>query len=345
MKKILLALSLIFLMGQSCVIAKSSGADGGVFKSENFGETWAQKIFIGQQKGKNLTIGGVNVLKIAIDPSNAKTIYIATRENGVFVTYDAGEHWLLALPVTDPVRTLAIDPRNRQVIYVAVNQKIYKTVDGGQNWALMFSEPRNELIQDIQVDQYDTRRIYAGINDGQLLKSSDAGQSWTPIGNFASRIKKILIDPRDSRIIYVGTATKSIFKTYTGGLAWEGLSKQFELFDTSANNVQDLILNRSQPDKLIVATNYGLLKSDDGGTTWTPFKLLTPPNTVTIRSITQNYAKPNEIIYGTDQNLFKTVDGGKTWISKPLPTGRSAGSLLIDPTNPQIVYLGALNIK
>ena len=238
-----------------------------------------------------------------------------------------------------------MDAKNRQIIYAAVDQRIYKTIDGGQNWSLMFSEPRNQLILELQMDTYDTRRLYAGTNDGQLLKSEDAGSSRTPIGNFDSKIKKILLDPRDTRRIYVGTSTRSIFKTYNAGLTWESLRSQFELFDNPASNVQDLILNKNQPDRLIVATAYGLLKSDDGGTRWTPFKLLTPPNTVTIRSVTQNFAKPNEILYGTDQNLFKTVDGGKTWISKPLPTSRAAEALVIDPTNPQIVYLGSLAIK
>lgn len=346
MKKILAITALIVLSGVGCIQIQTGGAggDGGVYKSADFGDTWIQKVFVRQEKNRNITINNVNVVNLVVDPTNPQTIYLGTRENGMFATNDEGESWRPILTDKGEVRAMAVDPKNKEILFAAIKEKLVKSTDNGKTWKLIYNEPRFQAITEIQVDTFDSKRVYAGINSGELIKSQDGGQSWSLVRGFDSKIQKILINPKDSRTLYVATANNGIFKSEDTAGSWRDLKAGYQKFEGSLN-FQDLTLNRNQPNLLIYASDFGLLRSTDSGINWQEIKLLTPPKTVTILSVVQNFRNPNEIVYGTSSNLFKTRDNGLTWVSKPLPTNRAANRLAVDPDNPNIIYLGALKIK
>ncbi len=84
----------VFLSG--CSIGVSSGQnvgtasnDGGFYRSAS-GDNWQQKTLIPTTTGKPRTFAGLNVLSMAMDPSDPKAIYLGTLENGLFYTYDSG---------------------------------------------------------------------------------------------------------------------------------------------------------------------------------------------------------------------------------------------------------------
>lgn len=344
MKKLILLAAVLLLMGQGCVQIVSpggGGADGGVYKSIDFGDTWQQKVFISQDKNQTSTIASTNVQTVVFDPQDSQTIYIGTRENGMYVTKDGGEHWQQILTNKGEVRAIAVDSKNHQIVYAAIGEKIVKSTDGGNVFKLIYSEPTGQQITEIQVDSFDPNKVYAGVFSGQLIKSTDGGQSWLLLKNFDSKIQRILINPKDTRIVYVGTLTSGIFKTTDGGANWTDFGDTLRQFDGSFG-FQDLVMSAGQPSVLIYASDYGLLRTDDNGKTWNPIKLLTDPNTITVYSVAVNPKNSGIIIYGTRQNIFKTKDGGKTWVSKPLPTQRAPNRMIADPRNPDTVYMAAL---
>src|SRR3989338_5087728 len=101
-KKILpftVSIAALMFLGAGCVSFSSSGAsnlasDGGIFKSVNKGDNWAQKTAVPTVNGTRATINGVSVTAIIQDPQDANAFYIGTVDNGMFYTYDAGESWL-----------------------------------------------------------------------------------------------------------------------------------------------------------------------------------------------------------------------------------------------------------
>lgn len=343
MKKILIVLLSLTLLGQACIPnIQVGGKDGGVFKSTDFGDNWNQKITLTDSGKTKSTIAGANILKILIDKQDSNKILIGTQSNGLLLSTDAGDTWTPILSNKTPIQAISTDPKNFETIYVGFGEKIIKTTNSGKNWDLMYSEPRRNSITELATDQFDSRKIYAGIDSGEIIKSHDSGTSWTLTGTFNSRVLKILINPKNSNTIYTATASQGVFRSYDAGNSWNSLRDRFETY-TEALKFQDLTIDINQPGHLLHASNYGLLETNNAGETWTPIKLLTPPASVTIYSVALNPIHPNEIIYGTALNIFKTADYGKTWISLPLPTSRAAGELVLDHRNPQIVYLGTLS--
>jgi len=83
----------------------------------------------------------------------------------------------------------------------------------------------------------------------------------------------------------------------------------------------------------------GILKSYDGGATWSPAGPL-PSNLVT--EIVIDRTSPNTVYATTLGGVFKSLDGGCSW--NDINTGLSGAgyttTLAIDPTNPSNLYLG-----
>jgi photosystem II stability/assembly factor-like uncharacterized protein len=344
----LLFFSFVFLIfsGASCVRFEQPQADGGVFKSTDKGETWQQKVQIatGDPK-KKATISNVNVVLMVMDPQNNQTIYLGTTENGLYFTNDGGESWQRTAFQKGRINAIAIDPKTTCNIYVATGNKIYKTADCIKTWSEIYVETRpNQMVTSLAVDFYDPKIIYAGLSAGELLKSTDEGASWSVIKRFDDKILKILFSAHDSRIIYVATQRNGLWKSTDAGAGWISLNSGIEAFP-GAFDFKDLILDLSKKDTLILVSKYGLLKTVDGGSTWQPINLLTPPESIDIFSIAVNPQNGNEIYYGTATTFYKSVNGGERWIPRRLPTGRAATFLLVDPQNPNIIYLGTTKFK
>ena len=103
---------------------------------------------------------------------------------------------------------------------------------------------------------------------------------------------------------------------------------------------RQVILDPTVDDGLLYASQYGLLRSNDGGLIWEELKLLTPPSTTAIYSLVINPKNDREIYYATAKALYRSEDGGKNWITKTLPTSRSGKFLVIDFDETNILYLG-----
>ena len=132
-----------------------AGAGSGLWATTDGGATW-----------KNLTATSkhlrlVGVLDIAVNPTNQKEIVIGTGLGlsfsdldrsygfGVFRTTNGGHTWSPApladlaakhFPASHRVLYHPLDPK---VLYAALGPEVYKSVDGGKSWALLFEASFN----------------------------------------------------------------------------------------------------------------------------------------------------------------------------------------------------------
>ncbi|NQU83973.1 MAG: hypothetical protein HQ536_04660 [Parcubacteria group bacterium] len=323
-----------------------TGNDGGIFKSADKGVEWGQKITILTTGERVQTIGNLDILTLVMDPQDSRAIYLGTLNSGLLYSYDGGEGWTRSSTLQKgDVPSIAVSPSNKCTIYVAYENKVIKSTDCSRTWQVKHFESRlYNRITFVAVDPRNESIVYAGSSTGGLIKSHDAGLSWTTIGRFQNTIKNILIAPNNSAVIYVATADSGIFKSINGGGGWDELSKNFSQFSGS-RTYRDLKFDLSGDEKLVYASQFGLLKTGDGGQTWEQIELLTPPGSTTIYSIGVNPRNGSDIFYSTATTFYRTLDGGKKWITRKLPTSRVGSVILSDPVNPNIMYMGVRRIN
>jgi photosystem II stability/assembly factor-like uncharacterized protein len=99
------------------------------------------------------------------------------------------------------------------------------------------------------------------------------------------------------------------------------------------------------------ATGGGVWKSTDGANTWSPsFDKAGSPS---IGSIAVAASDPNVVYAGTGEacirgnigqgdGVWKSVDAGKTWKNVGLKDSRAIGKVIVNPRNPDIVFIAAL---
>jgi photosystem II stability/assembly factor-like uncharacterized protein len=108
----------------------------------------------------------------------------------------------------------------------------------------------------------------------------------------------------------------------------------------------------TQPNVFYMGVNNGgVWKSDDYGRTWKPIFDSAP--TGSVGDIAVSPSNPNIIYVGSGEGLhrpdlaigdgmFKSIDGGKTWQQIGLNDVQQVGRVIVNPTNPEIVFAAGL---
>ncbi|KRP28578.1 MAG: hypothetical protein ABS28_05900 [Cryomorphaceae bacterium BACL22 MAG-120619-bin32] len=108
----------------------------------------------------------------------------------------------------------------------------------------------------------------------------------------------------------------------------------------------------SNPDIIYAGTaSGGIWKSTSGGIKWEP--IFDKELTASIGAIAIQQSNPSVVWAGTGEGnprnslnggfgIYKSLDAGKTWKSMGLEKTRHIHRVVIDPTNPDVVYAGAI---
>lgn len=197
-------------------------------------------------------------------------------------------------------------------------------------------------INVVTVDPNDANTIYIGAPAGGIWKSTDSGQSWVVLNDQLGVIgvSSIAIDPGNSDIIYIATGDDDAGDTYSigimkstdGGVNWNTTG----LTLTGNSKVSNLVLDPANSQIVYAATNSGLYKSTNGGTSFS----------VILAQATRDFAfKPgdSQTIYTvTSSSFYRSTNGGTsfTQISSGLP-GSDVSRIVIGvtPANSAYVYL------
>lgn len=340
----------LFALGVGCVqiggqSSAVSGNDGGVWKSGDKGVTWTQKVLIPTTGTAKKSIGPTNVVTFTVDPSDRKAVYIGTAEHGLFYTLDGGDSWLQVAALPGRILSVAVDPGDKCTVYATLENKVQRTTDCARTWSTAYFETRTDkAITALAISPRDGRVIFAGNSAGDLNMSSDGGGSWATVKRFDSEVKKILIVPADTKTVYVGTKSSGIWKSKDNGATWTDVSEGIRQYSGSFE-YRDLVLDLSSPDTVLYASQFGILRTTDGGGKWDKIDLLTPPGSATIYSLAVNPKDGREIYYGTATTFYSTVDGGAKWKTRKLPSSRAATAMLVDPEAVNMLYLGVSRLK
>lgn len=365
LKLALLLLPLVFVFSACSVSFKSqstvSNDIGGVFVSVNKGENFRQMSVIPSVSGAPGSMNMIDTNYLVMDPSDSGAVYLASFDDGLYYTYNAAKGWFYVntLP-NETINDLAVDPKDKCTIYAAIGSKLYKSEDCARFWKeVYFDNNPSVQVTSVAVDHYDNNGVYIGTSRGEVIKSSDRGQSWRTIQRLNDGVKKVMVSPTDSRFVFVASAKNGIYRfNYNSAMNLEELADYKNTFD--GTNWTDLNSELKEfnlgfnfkglafcpaDGSIFLATDKVLLKTLDNGESWAKIKLITPEKETFINSIAVNPKNSKEIFYVTNTLFFKSLDGGETWITKQLPTARAGWSMVIDFNNPDIIYLGVNKIK
>lgn len=339
-------------MGESCVSFTGGAAAGpmGVFMSSDGGENWVQKNTLVTSQGPK-SLAAAKVYKIFTDPSDPKALYMGTRGQGLYYSYDSGATWTVSPFMAGKfIYALTVDPKDKCTIYVSDGQHIFKTIDCQRTWQTVFTEERpTQRFVALVSDYSNTKIVYGAEVGGDVFRSKDGGASWRIIKNFNFELRDLVIDKFNPQRLYVASYSSGLYKTDDAGENWTEANSGFANFAGSFNFYR-LVLNPTEKNSLFWISKYGILRSNDAGSTWSDMKLLTPPGSVNIYGFAINPKNLSEIYYtGTilnDSNanvrstLYKTVDGGVNWVTRKLPTNTIPTDLLMSKDNGKNIYLG-----
>lgn len=333
-------LSAFLLLGAGCIRFSASSGDAGVFLSKDGGGKWEQKVFVEQGKNSPVTIGGELVTTMAFVPKNPATIYIGTEGSGVYRTENSGDQWSRFLPFNGRTNALAVNPNNSANILVGLGERVLRTTDGGKNWEIAYIETRQKVsIEDLAVDNFDPKKVYLALSNGDLMQSVDGGSSWAVLYHTDSAIFRILVHPKDTRVITLMTQYHGLYRSTDLGKSWTTLRGTLEKYSTALHG-QALATNSANADYLLYASAFGVLETRDGGKSWSEIKLLAKPDTSPIMAFAIAPSKPDYFYYATPTTLYRSHDHGKTWTTSPLPSSKVPSVLLVHPQNEKIIYMG-----
>jgi photosystem II stability/assembly factor-like uncharacterized protein len=292
----------------------------GVFKSTNGGQSWSAP-------------NGGSTDALAIDPGNPTTIYAGG--DGIFKSTSGGTSWRAANNGLHAiiVSSLLINPGNANV-YAGTDSGQFSSADNGGSWT------RNSVFRPLAIDPHNANIIY-GFSSGHadLSKSTDGGATWTSAntGLDNNSPSALTIDPSNSEIIYAATYG-GVFKSTDGGGSWSAIGNLIDpLFPVS------LVIDPGNSQTLYAVTasygpgsddvSYSLYKSIDGGVHWNSLDAA-PVGTVVIDPIN------TATIYVASGSIYRSTDGGISWTAIGTGLPNSAGSLVIDPVHPNVIYAG-----
>lgn len=180
------------------------------------------------------------------------------------------------------------------------NNNAYKSL--GASWSPVgpFVKPSNYF----DLDQYnmgrincvafhptDTNTLFVGVGQGGIWKSTNNGQTWTPLTDNSLpilRISDIAIDPLQPNTMYasvgdysyIGIAIETdgrkrnthyglgVYKTTDGGNTWSPTGLSFAITQLDGSLSRKVVIDPVNTQNLVAATTAGVFKSTDGGQNW-----------------------------------------------------------------------------
>lgn len=329
-------------IGTSTTATQNSA--GSIFRSDTGGVTWVPKSSI-MAVSRVGNFAQAKIATIEIDPNDHLALYAGTSDSGMFFSYDSGESWQWVKSLGKSyIRSIAVAPKYKCTIFAAIDNKLYKSIDCARSWVQTYYDNDPLVtINSVVTDPKDGSKVYMATSRGEVIKSSDWGESWRTINRFDSRVLKLFINPKNGAYLYAATANDGLSVSVNSGLTWQSLKKPLEQFNDGI--VKDLSFSGESATKLYIATKFGILKSENNGLNWAKIDLITPTEKAVINALAVDPTDDNNLYYTTNTTFYNSKDGGKNWTSKKLPSARIGWVLKIDPVNTNQIFLGVVDLK
>jgi photosystem II stability/assembly factor-like uncharacterized protein len=338
---------------------RSVSYGNGVYRSDDGGKTW-----------KNVGLkASEHIGRIAIDPKDSETVYVAAQgplwgpggDRGLYKTTDGGKTWKKILSISDNtgVTDVVIDPQNPETVYAASYQRrrhmwtlinggpesaLYKSTDAGATWnKLKAGLPTTDLGRiGLAISPVDSNVLYAtveaGDRKGGIFRSSDRGGSWERRNEFdagAMYYSRIVPDPKNVDRVYIMNVFLMV--SDDGGKTLRRLGEKSKHVDN-----HEIWIDPADNNHYLVGCDGGVYETYDRGANW-EFKSNLP--ITQFYDITTDNATPFYNVYGGTQDNFsfggpastRSVSGivNSDWF---VTNGGDGFHSRVDPEDPNTIY-------
>ena len=312
----------------------------GLVKSIDGGVSW--KVVLSE-----VTLGSGSWLAVTDGEGEASTIYAGGTGRGVLKSSDGGSNWATANSglIATWSTVLAIDTQNPPTLFAGIeNEGLFKSAGGTASWT---AAPILPPVRALAIDPRNTGTVYASLNNGGLNKTVDGGENWVPLPVDPYSLIWA-VDPQNPSTLYAGN-----FKSTDGGASWLKLTVSPNALAIDPKNPATLYAGTMTGEAFtrVLDVSAGILKSVDGGRSWTGVDTLwqgyrvatvavDPANSsvvyAAIMPLDCDYFfcgwPPVDIPANWVPEVFRSADSGATWTKLGLPGAPGLTSLLgIDP--------------
>ena len=302
------------------------------------------------------------IARIAIDPRNPDTVYVAApghlfgpnKERGLYKTTDGGESWHNVKFIDEDTgfTDVALDPSNGSVVYAASYQRrrlgccfngggpgsaLWKSTDAGKSWTKLTGgglPPGTYGRIALDVSRSNPNVLYVQIEAGSVGQPLTTGANDPGAETEATPSPAAAAQPPGA----AGRGTPSPAQAGGGrGLAynWCNNAGPGRGFGRGQSNQAPPALDPSRG---------GLFRSDNKGATWTHV------SNCNVRPMyfSQVRVDPSDhrTVYVMGLPIYKSLDGGRTFASLDTAGGHAAPghvdqhAMWIDPKNPKHLLIG-----
>ncbi len=249
------------------------------------------------------------------------------------------------------INSLSIDPSTHTTLYATTDNGVYKTINGGQQWARVLKESQ---CNNVVIALSDTNISYVTTENG-VYRTKDGGQEWRKTSDIPADVPsladfKLAIHPQDAQTIFAGTSDPfSFYVSNDGGFTWwsrrlSGLpqDKQDLLLNgiwVNSNQSPAIYLLLEQDNFLSgLESTTQLYKSTNEGDSW---QKLAIPESTSIQGV-MLHPNSNDTLYVWDtNNLYKSLNAGSSWMTFKLPdtsSDSSATALTLIPNSNSLYF-------
>ena len=255
-------------------------------------------------------------LMMAVDPSSPQTVYVASRDLGVFKSVNGGMDWAPASNgIAEAVNALTVDPSHPQTLYAAAGKSVYKSTDGAASWSVIDTAASN--VTQIVVDPQNSDVVYEAASD--LRQSTDGGMTWTKLA-FPRSVRYLAVDPYVSGLLYAtsnpvfcgffcsANQPAYLYRSVTAGATW------IQIEPSSVLSPGFTVDASTSPATVYLGMS---IRSTDGGLTWTAVH---PP--FDVGSVNLVSIDPVGTLYVPipAAGIYVSHDRGETWSVTGTPT-------------------------
>jgi len=293
-----------------------AGTTLGLFKSPDGGKTW-----------RHLSSEQVNWM--VFDPGDPRTLYLATEYAGILKSADSGETFRTVNAGFSNHRLSQITSDGKRMYasstYEGLFGGVFVSNDGGLEWTLRANEEAllGRNLHSLTASP-DGNAVVFGASDDAILKSVDAGKTWSQLPtprimprkgqplasagrNRIHALRAVSLDSDKGKLALFAGTDAGLFRSSNQGTTWE----QVKAAGLTGIPVQALYAPLNGVSHLAVRTSSGLFVSVDAGRTWQPAML--PDNSYYLYDLALPASREVAILAATSRGLLRSTDEGAHW--------------------------------